>query len=98
MNTIVENLTGMNVMTDQVIATDLLIAAKSGVKSLSIALTETATPEVRAVLKKQLDQAIMTHEQITNYMMDKGWYKPYDVQEQLKLDFQNAQTALNIPQ
>ncbi|AVF20766.1 hypothetical protein ERICI_00853 [Paenibacillus larvae subsp. larvae] len=34
MSTTVENLTGMNVITEQVIASDFLIASKSGVKDL----------------------------------------------------------------
>jgi len=33
MNTIMNNKTGTNAMTDQVIASDLLIAAKSGIKN-----------------------------------------------------------------
>jgi similar to spore coat protein len=96
MNTLVENLAGMNVLTDQVIASDFLIGAKSAVKNYAVALTETATPEVRTILRKQLEQALQTHEQITNYMMNKGWYHPYNVSEQLQLDMKNAQTALNL--
>lgn len=41
MNALIESLTGMNKMSDQVIATDFLIAAKSGVRNYAIALTET---------------------------------------------------------
>lgn len=96
MNTIVENLTGMNVLTDQVIATDFLIAAKSGVRNYALAITETASPHVRTVLKNQLEQAIATHEQITNLMLNRGWYKAYDVNEQIQLDVQNADAALNL--
>jgi similar to spore coat protein len=97
MNTIVENLTGMNTMTDQVIATDFLIAAKAAVNDYAIALTETATPDVRTVLRKQLNDAINTHERISNYMINKGWYHAYNVQEQIRLDMKNAETALNLP-
>lgn len=96
MNTIVENLTGMNVMTDQVIAQDLLIAAKTGIKNYAIAITESATPEIRSVLQDQLQDAIAYHAQLSDYMIQKGWYKAFDVQEQINLVKQNAQTALNI--
>ena len=96
MNTIVENLTGMNVMTDQVIAQDLLIAAKSGIKNYALAITETATPEIRSVLQAQLQDAISFHAQLTDYMVQKGWYKAFDVQEQINLVKQNAQTALGV--
>lgn len=96
MNALVENMTGMNTMTDQVIAMDFLIAAKTAVKNYATALTEAATPEVRGILKKQLDQVISTHEQISSYMITKGWYHPYNVKEQIQLDLQNAQTALKL--
>jgi similar to spore coat protein len=96
MNTLVENLTGMNTLTDQVIAYDFLIGAKSGVRSYAMALTEAATPEVRAILRKQLEESITTHEQITAYTMKKGWYHAYNIQEQIKLDLQNAQIALQL--
>lgn len=96
MNALVENMTGMNTMTDQVIAMDFLIAAKTGVKNYAIALTEATTPEVRGILKKQLDQVISTHEQISAYMVKKGWYTPYDVKNQIQMDIQNGQTALQL--
>jgi similar to spore coat protein len=97
MNTIIEHLTGMNTLTDQVVATDFLLAAKTGIKTYALALTESATPEVKTVLRQHLSEAIATHEKITNYMMQKGYYHPYNVSEQIQLDVANIQTALNIP-
>ncbi|WP_248931166.1 spore coat protein [Paenibacillus hamazuiensis] len=97
MNTILEHLTGMHVMTDQVIAMDLLISAKSGVRNYAAAVTEVGTPEVKAVLMKHLDEVIDMHEQITMYLMEKGFYHPWNPQEQLQLDLQNMQTALSLP-
>jgi similar to spore coat protein len=96
MNAIIEMLTGMDKLTDQVIATDFLIAAKSGVRNYSFALTEATSPEIRATLRKQLNDAITTHETISNYMMKNGYYHAYDLQEQLKLDMQITDTALNL--
>ena len=93
---LLRNLTGMNGMSDQVIATDMLITAKAGVRNLAVALTEAATPEVRDVLKQHLDTAIQTHENLTAYMMDKGYYHPYNVQEQLQVDMKSADTSLNL--
>jgi similar to spore coat protein len=98
LNTIVENLTGMDTMTDRVIASDLLISAKTGIKSYAVALTETATPEVRTVLRRHFDQAVNVHEQISSFMMNQGWYHAYNIDEQIKLDMKNANTALNLPQ
>lgn len=95
MKNMVENLTGMKQMTAQVIAGDLLITAKTGIKNYALALTETATPEVRTILRDQLNEAIDSHEQIIQYMMDRKFYLPYDINGQLQLDLQNAETALN---
>ena len=96
MNQILKNLVGMGRMTDQVIATDFLISAKEGVRNLAVALTETATPELRAVLREQLRTAIETHKNISNYMIDKGYYHPGELNEQLQVDFEAAQTAINL--
>jgi similar to spore coat protein len=94
---IIEQLTGMDTLTDQVIATDFLLSAKSGIKTYALALTESATPEVKAVLRKHLGEAITTHEQITKYMMQKGFYHPYHPIEQIQQDRSNVETVLNIP-
>jgi similar to spore coat protein len=96
MNPIIEYFTGMDTMTDQVIATDFLISAKNGIINYSLALTETATPKVKKVLRKHLEEAITTHEKISAYMVENGFYHPYHVEEQFQLDLKNAETAINI--
>jgi similar to spore coat protein len=96
MNGVIENLTGMSNMTDQVIAADLLISAKTGVTRLAVALTESTTPEIKQALHNQLDQAVTFHEQVSRYMVSRGFYHPYQVKEQLAVDLQNAQTALTL--
>ena len=96
MNGLIEMLTGMDKLSDQVIATDFLIAAKSSVQNYSIALTEVAAPEIRSILKKQLNDAISTHETISDYMMKKGYYHAYNLKEQYKVDMEMANTALNL--
>lgn len=97
MNSLIEYLTGLDTLTDQMIAADFLMSAKSGMKSYAVAVTEAATPEVKAILTRHLEEAITTHEQITNYMMKKGYYHPYNMNEQVQMDIRNIQTALNIP-
>lgn len=96
MNGLIEMLTGMDKLSDQVIATDFLIAAKSGVRNYSIALTETTSPEIRSILKKQLNDAIATHETISVYMTKKGYYYAYDLQKQHDVDMKMTDTALNL--
>jgi similar to spore coat protein len=97
MTGILQNMMGMGGLTDQVVAMDLLIAAKSGVRNYAMALTETGTPEVKATLTKHLEEAIDLHEKISLYMIERGWYHPWNVNEQIRLDQQNIQTALNLP-
>jgi similar to spore coat protein len=96
-NSVIENLTGMNTMTDQVIEFDLLFSAKTAVRNYAIAVTEAATPEVRAILRKHLEEEIAMHEKISTYMMARGHYHAYNVGEQIQLDMRNAETALNLP-
>jgi similar to spore coat protein len=96
MNGFLQNMMGMGGMTDQVIATDFLIAAKAGVRNYTVALTETATPELRMALREQLRDAIQTHENITNYMIAKGFYHPQQLSEQLQVDLTASNTATNL--
>ncbi|MCM3765996.1 spore coat protein [Neobacillus niacini] len=88
----------MGGLTDQVIATDFLISAKAAVRNYSVANTETATPELKAALRAQLNDAIATHENITNYMVAKGFYHPHNLSEQLQLDLSVGETAINLAQ
>ncbi|KAA0546969.1 spore coat protein [Bacillus sp. BGMRC 2118] len=97
MNSIIENLTGMTALTDQVIAMDLLNSAKSGVRNYAMAATESGTPEIKEILTRHLEEAIDMHEQISNYMIKKGWYYPSDVNEQIKMNLQNIDTTLKLP-
>jgi similar to spore coat protein len=97
MNLLLEHLTGLHTMTDQVIAMDFLIAAKSGVRNYAMAVTEAGTPEIKTTLTRHLDEAITMHEGIVKYMMERGWYHPWDVKEQFQFDLQNIQTALDAP-
>lgn len=96
MNAIIEALTGMDKMSDQVIAIDFLISAKSAVRNYSIAITETTSPKVREVLKRHLNDAIKTHEIISNYMMKNRFYHAYNLQEQFKVDMKATDTALSL--
>jgi similar to spore coat protein len=97
MNSLIERLMGVNTLTDQVVAMDLLMSAKTAIKLYAVAATESATPELRTTFEKHLFEAIELHGQATAYAMQKGFYHPYNVAEQLQLDQRNAQTAVSIP-
>jgi similar to spore coat protein len=94
MNTILEALTGMNVLNDQAIAGDLLIASKTGVRNLAYAITETASPQIRELLKRHLDEAIDSHNKVFNYLENKNWYDVYNVDALLQQDLKISKSVL----
>lgn len=98
MLSLLQNLAGMGDMTEQVIATDFLLAAKAGVRNYSAAISEATSPEVREVLRRHLHTAIATHEKILGYMMRNGYYHTYNPSEQLNVDMQTSDTVLSISQ
>jgi len=83
-------------MTEQVIATDLLMASKTAIKNYALAITETATSEVRITLVQHLDDAIELHRRISMFMIDKGYYFPNDTEKQLQIDLSIADKALSL--
>ncbi|PLR76300.1 spore coat protein [Bacillus sp. V3-13] len=98
MNEFMKNMTGMDAMNEQVIATDFLFATKADIKMIARAITESATPEVRETLTQYLNDSIDKHQEITDYMVSKGYYHPNDMSKQLSIDLQAAQKATNTAQ
>lgn len=82
-------------LNEQTIASDLLIFAKTGVKTYASALTESATPEVRTLLKRQLDEAVSFQEQVSSFMMKKGWYDAYNMDQQIQKDLSMSQNTMS---
>jgi len=83
-------------LADMTFAMDFLIRAKEGVRNTAVALTETASPDVRALLRKQLMQGIAMHQEITDLMVSKKWFHPHDLSEQYKLDQLSAKNTLMV--
>ncbi|MED1741990.1 spore coat protein [Bacillus swezeyi] len=77
-------------------AGDLLVLVKTTVRNYAIAITETATPELRRVLVKQINTVIKLHEQVFYYMYQKGLYPAYNLAELLKADAMHAQKAISM--
>lgn len=98
MANIIQNIAGMSNMTEQVIATDLLLASKNAIKSYAAALAESTTPEVTNTLKRQLDDAINSREKISTYMMNKGYYNAFDPEQQFAMDRTASDTVLKMGQ
>ncbi|MDQ8057600.1 spore coat protein [Bacillus velezensis] len=83
-------------LADMTFAMDFLIRAKESVRNTAVALTETASPDVRALLRKQLMQGIAMHQEITDLMVSKKWFHPHDLSEQYKLDQLSAKNTLMV--
>lgn len=91
-----QELKGVKKLDDQAIATDLLLSAKAGVRSLAVAITETATPEVKKVLKRELDNAIDLHDKLAQYMIENEMYHAYNIEEQINHDLEKGKKALSL--
>ncbi|MFW2109636.1 spore coat protein [Bacillus spizizenii] len=83
-------------LADTTFAMDFLIRTKEGVRNTAVALTETASPDVRALLRKQLMQGIAMHQEITELMINKKWFHPYELSEQYKLDQLSAKNTIMV--
>lgn len=83
-----------NPLNDRLMATDLLLSAKSLIKHLAAALTETATVELRMFLKQELDQAVAYQEKVLHFVSGKGWHDPYHLEQQLQADLAYAAEVL----
>ncbi|KKI90614.1 spore coat protein [Bacillus sp. SA1-12] len=77
-------------------AGDLLAFSKAAVRNYAVAITETATPELRNVLAKQLQLAVVCHARIYNYMYERGFYPSYNLKKLLKNDITMANKALSM--
>lgn len=85
-----------SMLDDMAIATDFLVTAKAGVRNLAVAITETATPEAKKLLRRELDIAIDTHDKIAQYMIKNEMYHAYDIKEQVQHDLKKADIALEL--
>jgi spore coat protein CotF len=83
-------------LADTTFAMDLLLRVKEGVRNIAVALTETASPDLRALLRKQLMQGIAMHQEIAELMINKKWFHPYELSEQYKLDQLSANNTMMI--
>lgn len=92
------NALNMPEVADMTFAMDFLIRAKEGVRNTSIALTEAASPEVRGLLRNQLRQGLALHQEISELMIRKKWFHPYELKEQYQLDQLSAKNTVMIAQ
>ncbi len=74
----------------------LLGLAKTMVRNYAIAITETATPQLRQMLVNQLNKAIQLHANVFNFMYQRSDYPAYNLEELIKNDLKNAKKALSM--
>jgi len=87
---------GMPKMADASFAMDFLLTVKTGIRNYGFAITETANQELKAIIERQLMEAIDLHEELTNLMMEKGWLYPHNPGKQMELDIKSMDMALAI--
>jgi similar to spore coat protein len=80
-------------LVDRDIAHDMIKDSKFAVTSLSAAAAEAVNPELREMLRGQLDKAVTEHFELSDILINKGWYPAQDEpMEQLKNDYENSQS------
>ncbi|MGG6313390.1 spore coat protein [Paenibacillus macerans] len=75
-------------------AATLLGFLKTAVRSYAIAITETATPQLRETFQKQLLGAISLHAKVFHFMHQHGHYPAYNLEQLLAHDVKMANSAL----
>jgi similar to spore coat protein len=90
------NSVGMPDMADSSFCMEFLMRAKNGVRNCAAAITETASPDVRRILRGQLTEALALHDEISDLMIHKHWLHPYQVGEQFQMDLKSADTTVKI--
>lgn len=96
MTNIIQDVAGVDLMTEKDIVTEILLTTKNALNRYSTAISETTTPQVRETLKKHLNQIIDTHGSIMDYALEKGYYHPFSPPEQFKDDLKEAYLALDL--
>ncbi|WP_213617960.1 spore coat protein [Paenibacillus sp. J22TS3] len=77
-------------------AAHLLLFAKTAVRNYAIAITETATPQLRETFQKQLNNAINLHGKVFYFMLERNLYPAYNLDQLLADDVKNAKKAMQL--
>lgn len=80
-------------MVEKDIALDMLKDSKFLLNSMAMAITETTNPQLREILKKQLNSAVQNHFRLVDLSMQNNWYMPRSTPvEQVRRDYDEAAT------
>ncbi|CAM2884681.1 spore coat protein [Paenibacillus sediminis] len=94
MNPIVESLMGMKLLSDEVIASDLLLTLEHRTYSLEAAIAAVASADLKSWLELQIKDIKSFQETIKHYQEQKGWIQPRLTKELLDRDLKQAAKAL----
>lgn len=67
-----------NKLEEQDIAQDMIKDSKFSVTTLAAAAAEAVNPQLRDILRKQLDKAVTEHFELSDMLINKGWYPAND--------------------
>ncbi|PRR82239.1 spore coat protein [Clostridium vincentii] len=92
MNNIVKNTTDIN---DEVIAGNMIGAAKSAADAYLAATLTSSTPELKAIYSASLTQIIGGHSALTELAVNREWVSPYSApSEQLMNSFNKSKSTV----
>jgi spore coat protein CotF len=85
-----------NKLDDKSMAADMLAASKAASTAYMLAVLESPTPELRAMLRGALNQTLDEYSVLMDLSLNKTWIKPYDLPEQqLTESFKQSQTVIS---
>ncbi len=80
-------------MTEQDIALDMLKDSKFMLSTMAMSVTETTNPQLREILKKQLNEVVRHHFRLVDLSVQNNWYLPRLAPiEQVRRDYEEAQS------
>lgn len=97
MTNIIGNLIKDNIdITDKLISTSMLSAAKECADMYLNSTLTSSTPELRAIYSASLGQMVEGHTALTELAVNKGWLKPYCTPtEQLTCSYNESKSVIS---
>lgn len=96
MASIIGNIVKSNTdINDEVIASNMLTAAKGSANAYLNASLTSPTPELRAMYSSNLSQVVSGYNSLADLSINRGWEKPYNnPTQQLSEVYQKAKTTI----
>lgn len=85
---ITEQAAGASAITDRSVAMDMLKDCKFCVTTFAKAATEASNTQVRQFINQSLNDVANEQFKLSDIIVNKGWYHPFNITEQMQQDFQ----------